>query len=78
MIYQGTTLKKISAPTYNYFVEIEHHDELVEHTISFLKLYAIKPLSEISVEEINEFLLQSWRRARWAGEGLTSSVKVPV
>jgi len=60
----------IPRPKYNYFVQIKDHSDLAEHTVQFLESHATKPLNEISVQEINEFLADCWGRARWAGEGL--------
>ena len=57
-------------PKYNYYVQIKDHSDLAEHTVQFLESHATKPLNEISVQEINEFLADCWGRARWAGEGL--------
>jgi hypothetical protein len=62
-------------PKYNYFVQIKDHSELVQDTIDFLESHATKPLNEISVEEINEFLCDSYRRADWAGEAYNDTCK---
>ena len=68
----------IPRPKYNYFVQIKDHSDLVEHTVQFLESHATKPLTEISVDEINEFLYDSWSRARWSGEGLSADCKPEV
>ena len=65
----------IPRPKYNYFVQIKDHSDLVEHTVKFLETHAVKPLNEISVEDINEFLYDSWRRARFCGEGFSDECK---
>ena len=68
---------KLPSPRYNYLVQIKDHSELVPDTIEFLETHATKPLNQISVDEINEFLYDSWSRARWYGEGLSADCKVP-
>jgi hypothetical protein len=58
-------------PKYNYFVQIKDHSELVEDTMNFLEAHATRPLNQISIDEINEFLFDSWRRARFCGDGFS-------
>jgi hypothetical protein len=70
------TIKTTPAPKYNYFVQIKDHQDLREHTLKFLESHATRPLHEISVEEINQFLADCWGRARWSGEGLSQDCEV--
>ena len=69
------TIVRPAAPKYNYWVQIKDHSELVPHTVEFLESHATRPLNEISVDEINEFLCDCWRRASWAGEAYNDMTK---
>lgn len=63
--------------SYPYFVQIQQHQDLVQHTREFLESQADRPLEQCTVGEINEFLWDCYRRAQYQGEAYGSACRVP-